>query len=499
MKHLKKIILLFLCLHLFLLNFLFVFRYSPQEALEKEKTWGKAELHESPMHYLKLYFSSRSDESYYYEWSTLVLGKNLESDYPLASLQQEAEKNEIQKYFSQNPSVIAVEAKDQSHHQKLFPLFREPPHFRMPYRDISFEYPPLLILPILTARLLSHDYASFTRALALLVSLAYFASLYVVYQIWQRFPQENRLSWPTLLFFSGFSIGSLGQIYVTRLDVFPSLLYLLALYSFIKEKYATSALWMALGTLTKVYPILLAPLFALVLIQQKKYKELITSIAWGLSLLVMINLGLGWLTEGHYWESIRFHTNRGIQIESLYASIPLLTHWIFHAPLQIYSDHNSLNINSSWVPFLLKISTLLPILLFTFIYGTFWRVLKSDPAKKKDAVLLVQSAFLLVFAFLLTFKVFSPQFLIWLTPLIFLAVPQKKKLFLGCFVLILILTQIIYPSFYFLIGMAHPLGISMLLIRNSGLIVLFIWLINSTCLPCWQGSGLLKPKVIHEF
>jgi hypothetical protein len=115
----------------------------------------------------------------------------------------------------------------------------------------------------------------------------------------------------------------------------------------------------------------------------------------------------------------------------------------------------------------------------TALYVMFWRVLKSRSAEDIEPRQVVGMAVLLLFTFILTFKVLSPQFLIWLTPLIYVSAPSRRSTaFFGCFLAVMVVTQLIWPGFYYLLEEAHPVGVGMLLIRNVGLMVLFVWLLR---------------------
>jgi len=448
MKTSHKVTILIL-LQLFILNGLFVFRESNEDFYKDRQLWNRGQFKGGPFDFIKLYYSHVSDEAYYYEWSTIVLGKSFEPHYPSFGIRES-----IRNFFFEKPKL------------------------RIPYQDIEFEYPPLIIVPILAARFISYDYLSYTRALAGIITLAYLGILWMIYSLWRQIPQNERLSWPTLLSLSLASMLALGNLYVTRLDVFPSLLYLLALYTFLKGRYYQSAIWIVVGFFTKGYSILLAPLFCLFLLYQKKYRELLISSGLIIFLLVGIFIVLGWLTQGQYLDIFRFQVSRGIQIESLYALIPYLSHLLFGIPIHI-SFNYSFQIAMPHIEVILKLSQIIPLLLFSFLYVLFWRDLKrmQEAGKNPPVLWVIESSLILVFAFIITFKVLSPQFLIWLTPLIFLANPRRKKYLFSIFISLLILTQVIWPNFYMLLERAHPLGVLLLSIRNLGLVILFIWLL----------------------
>ena len=294
---------------------------------------------------MRLYFTSIVERNYY-EWTTAVLGKTLEADYPV---------------FEGNQAELET-------------LMSEAPRLRAPYREVFFEYPPVLMFPILVARIPSETFWGFTRVLALVISLTYLACLWVAYRIWQRLPAERRLSWPTVLLLSLAGISALGQIYVTRLDVFPSLVVLLAIWTFLERRWLLSAVWVAVGVLTKGYAIVLAPVFGLVLLRQVRYRALAVATTTIVTILLLTNIWLGWITDGVYWQSFRFHAARGLQIESMYALVPYLGNLLFDVPINIYIEYKSVNIEmvngGDW---LLTASTILPVVGMMALCFMFWR------------------------------------------------------------------------------------------------------------------------------
>lgn len=440
-----------LFLHLFLFNGLYVFRPAqpvhPSKWYQQIRGGLKGDFAEK----IQLLYSLTADEAYYYSWSTKVLGKNLKKGDPYGAAESSAQK----------PSML------------------------LPYRDIPFEYPPLLILPLLAARLLSTDYLSFTRSFAFILSLFYLASLFFLHRIWQKIPDSCRICWAKLLALSCLALLLIGQISVARLDLIPSFFSILALSCFLDRKYAGAALALSLGALSKSYPLVLAPLFALVLIREKKWRDLAESAAITIGILFFAHWGLSILTEGRIWESYQFHAKRGIHFESVNGTWVMLGHFLFNTPIQTNGEFNSFNISSSLTPFLLKLGYPLALFVFGLIYFLFWRSLKRDNA---FVVPFLQSAFLLVGGFILTFKVFSPQFLLWLIPLFLVVNVPRRGLWILFFLLMLFLTQLVYPYFY--TSLLNRSYWSLLFLRN--LILLGLWIYVLVCLIRWKKPDPLQ-------
>lgn len=447
-------IFLLLAAHLFVFNFLYTFRYPLKEAMFFTSNWTQIPYTGHLLDYVKIYFSPISDEANFYEWSTVVLGKNFEPDYPF-------EKREV---------------------SAVHPYLRLAPQKHLPYRDISFEYPPLLIFPMLLPRILANNYVEYCRYLAFLLSLVYLGILFMAYKIWKEIPDGDKVSFPKFLLYSLLAILLLGQIFVTRLDIIPNLVYLISIYSFFKKRWYQSTLWICVGFFTKGYTILLAPLFGIILLKQKKYKTFI----FCLTELAVVILGsqflLNHVTQGHYFDSLKFHATRGLQIESTYSIFWMILGPIFGERLFCYSEHNCTNLNSAHIHWILTFSKIIfPLSLSCFYLYLCKKIFKKSALSASDQNLIVlESACLLLFLSILTFNVFSAQFMIWLIPIYFLMPLTKQKSFAIWFFISLLLTQIFFPNFYWTLGdTLHPFGQSLIFIRNLILIFLFIELFRN--------------------
>ncbi len=460
------VIFLLLVAHLFAFNVLFTDRYPPQKAIVFTGTWMKEPYTGHWLDYVKLYFSNLSDEANFYEWSTLVLGKNFEPGYP-------------------------IEEREGSLAYKYRPLL--PTHTYLPYRDISFEYPPFLIFPILIPRLLANNYLEYCRYLAALLSAVYLGVLFISYKIWEQIPESSKIPFQKLLFYSLLTVLFLGQLFVTRLDIIPSFICLLSIYSFIKNRWYQAALWICLGFFTKGYTILLAPLFGIILLKEKKYKALIVCCVGIILFLLSSNLLLGKITQGHYFDSFKFHAIRGLQIESTYSSIWMLLSPVCGERIFCYSAHNCANLGSAHVQWILNLIKIIqPLFLLCFYFYVTKKIFRHSKLSPSDRnLILVESSCLLVFLFILTFKVFSAQFIIWLIPLLFLMPFAKQSCLMILFFISLLITQFLFPNFYWMLGdTLHPVGMGLLIIRNFIFILLFVELLRYSKLKSLGSSAI---------
>lgn len=471
-SHTKSWIVFWIILHIALLVGIFTYRFNLTESIAAREAWSEGNFAKPwgghPQNYIKLYFSGMV-EVYFWEWSQVALGRGLPPEHPWSGhgWQQLGDKNEF--------------------------LQKKIKEVQKPYVDIPWEYPPLLMAPVLLAGSLSHDFLSFTRLLALQNALAYLFCLYLAYLIWRQIPQEKQTSFTSILALSFFSILCLGQVYVNRLDTFAAVFYLAALYTFLKERWASCALWILLGFLTKAYPIILAPLFLGMLLLKKNYRATATFVGVGLLGLVLAGVVFHLGTAGEGWRSFLYHGERGIQVESLYALLPYWTKLLFKFPIYLNDDHGAWHLTSPVLPWLNRLSSILPVVLFLVFYlynFIYYRKLWNGSQPKNTVPFLITGSLGLLLLWLVTFKVLSPQFFVWLTPLVFLLPKMHSKIktnfFWVIYFAVLILTQVLWPNLYSQLERAEILGIILLTIRNLGLVILLGMV--------WKELGRLAPK-----
>jgi uncharacterized membrane protein len=184
-----------------------------------------------------------------------------------------------------------------------------------------------------------------------------------------------------------------------------------ALLAWARRKPVLAGALIGLGVAAKLYPLLLLAPLAVLAVRTGKVREVgKTAIAAVLTWLV-INLPIMVLFPRGWSEFFRLNTRRGDDMDSLYNVVKSFTGWRgFDPDLGFWQPPTVLNS----VTAVLFVSCCIAI---SYIALT---------AKQRPRV--AQVAFLVVAAFLLTNKVWSPQFSLWLVPLAVLALPHRRLL-----------------------------------------------------------------------
>jgi uncharacterized membrane protein len=337
---------------------------------------------------------------------------------------------------------------------------------RLPYRDFTSEYPPLAILFFLLSGLFFRTVTAYSWAFAVELLLCDVLVLFFIADLASvmKVPVRHTLAVYTLL------ILAVGPIVVSRYDMLPAMLVLAALWAFIRGRTGLAWAAVALGVAAKMYPVLLVPLFIICQLQERQYRRLITGVAIFLAVLLVV--GLPWLLidAPGFWHSLTYHLERGLHIESTYGSALLLGRLSGMTGMDIGYAYGSWNIISPLADRLSGISLFVSAGFLVLVYGLFALRLRRG-AGEGPAPRLLQYTALAVVVFMLTGKVFSAQYLVWLCPLLPL-VPARRQYFVsGLFVVAAALTQYVYPYNYTPLVRLETWPVVMLALRNILLVV----------------------------
>lgn len=166
-----------------------------------------------------------------------------------------------------------------------------------------------------------------------------------------------------------------------------------------------------LGVAAKLYPLLLLGPLLVLGIRTGRLGELARTAAATVATWLLVNLPVMVLFPRGWSEFFRLNTRRGDDMDSLYNVVKSFTGWRgFDPALGFWQPPTVLN-------------TVVAVLFLSCCLAIGYVALTA-PQRPRVA----QLAFLVVAAFLLTNKVWSPQFSLWLVPLAVLALPHRRVL-----------------------------------------------------------------------
>ncbi|MFE5790934.1 glycosyltransferase family 87 protein, partial [Rhodococcus erythropolis] len=183
------------------------------------------------------------------------------------------------------------------------------------------------------------------------------------------------------------------------------------LLAWARKRPVLAGILLGLGGAAKLYPLLLlGPLFVLCLRAGKTRDWLATALS-AVAAWLAVNLPIAALYPHGWYEFFRLNSERGADPDSLYNVIASFTSWKgLDGPLAQGESPSNLNAVS--------------LLLFVAVCIGVGYVALTAQRRPRVA----QLCFLLVAGFLLTNKVWSPQYSLWLVPLAVLALPHRRLL-----------------------------------------------------------------------
>jgi len=333
---------------------------------------------------------------------------------------------------------------------------------KMPYRDTIVEYPPYAIpIFVLPRAFGGEDYLAWFMMLAALCDLGIRSELLLS---GVRNSASLRFLLPTLCYCA--AIPFLRFLLFQRFDLWPALITLSALLLFSSGRFAWSGLLLAIGVGIKVYPgVFVPPVFFLAL-REGRARSFLSGLIAGLIPILLLGFVAPW------WRFAGFQASRGLQCESLAASL-------------IWACKQAGLADAQWVWvtrwFEVKgplAEAVLPWARGVFILAIVASVtvasLAASRCRKTPLGLLARLVLMPLIAFVAFNQVLSPQFMIWLLPLAALATLDGNPWPVLGIPLATTLTPIIFPSLTGNYGRGlNPLETSVLVARNC--ILVAVW------------------------
>ncbi len=346
---------------------------------------------------------------------------------------------------------------------------------QLPYRDFSVEYPPGALLIFYLPYLVSSNIQNYSVAFAVEMLLFDLAGLLMIFGISRRagISPMKSLTGYTL------AMAAIGSIMVQRFDIVPAVITLGALYAFSKGEYKTAWAVLAIGTMTKLYPALLAPLFLIYQWRRGGLRGVLSPVFTFLVGIELISIPLMILNCNGFISSFTIQSGRPLQLESLYSSLLLLGQSLGILSDQPVQGNISLDIASPLAGPLAKGAFLFMGVSLLAVYYLYYRNCRksvkpsSAPAPGLPELAdLLNYSFITIVVFMITNKVFSPQFMVWLYPLFPLVSGRFRTAIWVIFLTAACLTWYIYPLNYWDLVDIEQSAVNALILRNVLMILM---------------------------
>jgi len=287
----------------------------------------------------------------------------------------------------------------------------------------------------------------------------------------------------------------MGPLMVTRFDLVPGVLAGASVL-LLERRPRLATVFVAMGAAIKLWPAVLLP--ALAAPARTRWRVVWTTVVSGLVICggIVLAGGLDRLLTPLTWQG-----DRGLQIESVPA-LPLMIAWAFtHDPWVV--DFTKFITSEVWGPgdrfmiTLATIATVASLIGMALLWLRAWKRGATISAETVGWIFLTTTGLLI-----LTNKVFSPQYLLWLSPvaIAMVAVAPRGDTGVRRFVVLLltvgILTQVIYPILYLWVSeiyWANIPGVMLLALRDLFLLgfVVYAWrrAWNETAAPAEEPAA----------
>ena len=348
---------------------------------------------------------------------------------------------------------------------------------KIPYRDFKVEYPPgalpVFALPGLAEPGLNQQVSTgFRRSFETLMWLCGAAALAAMAVILRVLRRSTSNVWASLCF-TAIAPLLLGSVILSRFDLWPAALVAAALAALVSGRLRLGHALLGLGVTAKLYPAVLVPLGVAFVWKRAGPREALACLGFVLGVIAAVFIPFVALSPHGVWQSLSVQLTRPLQVESLGSALLLVGHHVFGLAVTGETSHGSQNLDGNAAAWLAVASTVLQAGALIWIWSAFAR-------SRGDAEALIRSTAASLCAFVAFGKVLSPQFLIWLIPIVPLVRGRRglgASALLGC---VLVLTQLWFPFRYFRLALDFEQGLSWLLLaRDLTLVALVAVLVVS--------------------
>lgn len=313
----------------------------------------------------------------------------------------------------------------------------------IPHSILPAEYPILALIPMVVALIGGNALYTITFSL-----LMFSVIMGIYFFLYYRSSKGAAVSFLIYCIVGAFGLA------VSRLDIIVGLLIVISLHLANKKRFYGAYTILAIATMFKIIPLLLVlPVF---LAEQSQTREKTIARFHGLCLYAIICLGIFAISLSidapGTLSPLTFNFHRPIQVESTLASVLVGFSYLQRIHYCFAPGYGSLNIYGFQAgqcnPTNLTVyNSLNQIVLFSgmllFFLGLFYVILLFIFKK----ISLSQAYLAILLVFLSTGKVFSPQYLLWLYPLIAYIYGFDRRWFVIT-ITIGVLTTVIYPFLY---------------------------------------------------
>ena len=251
----------------------------------------------------------------------------------------------------------------------------------------AVEYPVLTGLVMYATSFVAHTPISYFNFNAFLLALLFIGLVFIVYRIKPEFTYLLPLA-PAMI----------ASLYINW-DLWAIATMMLAIYWFDRKAYLYSSIAIAVSISTKFLPVFLLLPILFILWRSNQIRELVKYAITTVAIWLAINLPFALTTPTGWWRFYKLNMEREADWGSL---------WLAFSQLGLGLA------NLNYLAILLLLIGLTSFVIFLF--------------EVKNTPTLASVAFIVLAIVMIASKVYSPQYVLWLTPLAVIALTNKKDL-----------------------------------------------------------------------
>lgn len=254
--------------------------------------------------------------------------------------------------------------------------------------DQAVEYPVLQgVVMWATAKISPDGPVSYFNFSAILIALLFIASSYIIYRIKPE----------SVLLYTLAPTGALALF--INWDLWAIVTTLLAIYWFDRKQELASAAMLGVSIATKFFPVVLLLPILIILIRREEIKKAITYLAISLGTFIAINIPFALTTPTGWWRFYDLNLHREADWGSLWYALSVF------------------GVNLNHINYLAILTLLIGVTVVAiFLLQT------------REVLTLAESSLFIFIVLMTVSKVYSPQYVLWLTPLAVLALRDKRDL-----------------------------------------------------------------------
>jgi hypothetical protein len=315
----------------------------------------------------------------------------------------------------------------------------------LPYRDFRLEYPPAALPVFLVPAYMSWSYAT---SFAALMGVCGAGCLAAAASALRSVGAGAARTWAGLLAI-GVSPLVLGSLFDTRFDLWPTLLAVGAVAAIVRERALTSGVLLGLGFAAKLWPGVLLPI-AVAHVWRRRGRA--SGIAVGVAFVVAAGacfLPFALLAPDGLHAMFSDQLGRPLQVESLGSAVLMAAQHLGMRPLQTVTSHRAQALSGRGAGLAADLSTALEVAAVVAVWVAFAR---RRTARGETALVAAAATVTALVAF---DKVLSPQYLIWLIPLVALVRGWRGTAGGALLLVALGLTAAWFPWHYWQLALDH--------------------------------------------